>query len=114
MKKLSLDLDALLVESFVTGGRGGRTGTVRGFDSTAATDCGGCEPGGSGQAYCADTLYGCNTNTACSNYTCQNGCHFTDTCPGRFTCETTCPNYTEAPMDSCYVGCPSAPTDCCP
>jgi len=90
MKKMTLDLDSLSVESFDTAaGLAGR-GTVRGLDSwtepqepdTIAATCG-CPPAGTGQTACGqatcDATCFCASNQAtCGEYscwrTCQNTC----------------------------------------
>lgn len=107
MKKLRMDLDALGVQSFETGGG------VLGYDSTEYTPCGACDQPNTGDTYCAEdgTLYGCKTDGPCSNYTCDPGCYYTRTCADRFTCGQ-CPTYTEPPMESCVFTCISRPTFC--
>lgn len=70
MRKLSLTLDTLKVESFETTRTGdARTGTVRGHDASyAATEC--CYTGG------GCTVMGCSGDCA------TNGCPSAATCPG--------------------------------
>lgn len=96
MKKMTLNLDALVVDSFTTG-RGEGTGTVKGHDST--TDCGQTD---SGFAYCADggSGYGCTytCNTIEPHDTCQDTC--SHTCDG-----PTC-GYLDPACASFWGGCP--------
>ena len=84
MKKISLDLDALRVESFetTTDARTAR-GTVRGAESaepTEATHCGSCE------ASCGPTFCLFTCGQSCEP-TCGDSCH--GSCMGE-TCELTC------------------------
>jgi len=82
-RKLSLDFEALSVESFATSAPGGgERGTVRGresadppeyFDCTCAASCD-----------CPSAYYHCNTNpvaTYSCNYTHNESCPVTKVCP---------------------------------
>src|SRR3954466_5307991 len=79
MKKLSLDLDQLTVESFDTSAAARPRGTVRGFDITAST----CYEEG---CWCISDGGTCNTD--CGQNTC-NTCNQA-TCPG-YSCVIACP-----------------------
>lgn len=111
MRKLRMDVDALKVESFVTGGEDSNGRTVKGHDST--TDCGATD---SGDAYCAENTQFCPANT--DKYTCAAGCEAT--WPPQATCNTqadSCPctraTYcTACPNNTCYNTCWSCPVTC--
>jgi hypothetical protein len=77
MKKLSLDLDQLTVDSFDTAAPAAEKGTVFGEQCTCYTHC--------------DTCPGCPTcdNTLCGQYTC-------DTCPDTYN---ECTYYPCGPTD---------------
>ncbi|HEX2076768.1 MAG TPA: hypothetical protein VHG08_03640 [Longimicrobium sp.] len=64
MNKLSLDLDGLRVESFVTGGAAGR-GTVAAYVNTYSGPCGTADR----LSTCAVTCP-CSMNTACNTDLC--------------------------------------------
>ena len=78
MKKLSLDLDQLLVESFDTGTPRRTNGTVRGHDISNTT--------------CYQRLCDCPTGFTCATdfnqFTCANSCG--DTCGD--SCVNICPS----------------------
>lgn len=104
MKKLSLNLDQLSVESFDTSARAKPQGTVRGFDITDTTcyelECG-CISGGTCNTDCG----GYTCDGTCGEYTCGNSC--VNACPptnhGEHTCNApTCFNTCH---DTC--GCPT-------
>ncbi|HSU14152.1 hypothetical protein [Longimicrobium sp.] len=78
MKKLRLSIDELNVESFLTAGKAGDTGTVEGFDSTT---------GGQRLCGCTDNGDPCDTD-GCGTYACSGGC--TVGCPDTnyVTCAT--------------------------
>ncbi|HSU15850.1 hypothetical protein [Longimicrobium sp.] len=114
MKKLALELDTLLVESFDTtpAGRVVMGGTVRAHDSRAyPVD----ENTNSGDGTCWEA--GCNNNTAGGENTCDTGCGGTQyvTCnPTEANCvvqtDNTCYGYTCygvscGPAGSCSQGC---------
>jgi hypothetical protein len=67
MKKLTLSLDQLRVDSFDTSAAGGTRGTVRGEQCTCHTDC---------------TCPGCPT----CDYTCHESCY--GTCAPNYSCNT--------------------------
>jgi hypothetical protein len=97
MKKLTLDLDALVVESFTAGdGRGG--GTVEGRDST--TDCTATE---SGDAFCLESA-----ETACGP--CNPTGH--ETCGRRCTDGGDCNG--SHPNTACGGSCTWWSPPCCP
>jgi hypothetical protein len=99
MKKMTLDLDALVVETFDVEKDGGRLGTVVAHQPTYDADCTNADCGDSGYYYsCNGTacpsgcgvIY-CNTYELCVNFTDQNTC--ANTCGGcgtAYTCAT-CP-----------------------
>jgi len=99
MKKLSLDLDQLSVESFDTSAVGRPKGTVRGFDITDSTcyeiDCG-CISGGT-----------CNTD--CGQNTCDATC-YDATCAGD-SCVNICVTGTAHTCNrpSCFYSCTCPP-----
>src|SRR6185295_12255914 len=71
MRKIRLDIEELVVESFGTAdGRDGK-GTVRGHDLTQFIGCGG---GGSEESNCATCLEGCPRDTM----TCFASCRMTN------------------------------------
>jgi hypothetical protein len=83
MKKLTLDLDQLTVDSFDTSETGAEKGTVFGEQCTCYTNC---------------TCPGCPTcdHTQCQQNTCDfscNGscwtCQYDPTCDGGYTCNYT-------------------------
>jgi hypothetical protein len=106
MKKLSLDLDQLAVESFDTSGPERSRGTVRGFDITASTcyeeNCGCITDGGT-----------CNTD--CGQNTCDNTCNQAS-CAGD-SCVNLCPTggAHTCIQPSCFYSCPGTcmPGDTC-
>jgi hypothetical protein len=69
MKKLSLMLDDVRVDSFHTSGGQREEGTVFGEECTCQTNC---------------TCPGCPTCAATCPYTCENTCY--QTCGGQETC----------------------------
>jgi hypothetical protein len=92
MKKLSLDLDQLTVDSFDTAAAAKEKGTVFGEQCTCYTHC--------------DTCPGCPTcdNTRCGQHTCDCSNH---TCEGWYTCtantvDVTC-NMSENPAYMCCI-----------
>lgn len=98
MKKLTLDVELLEVESFDTSrGTNSSRGTVQGRDSvtgpqepdTIAASCG-CTPPGT-QATCGQATCGWTCAGGCTNVTC-----------GEYTCGQTCPN-------TCFICGPQDP-----
>ncbi|HEX8691074.1 MAG TPA: hypothetical protein VF746_01430 [Longimicrobium sp.] len=88
MKKLRLDLDALVVESFDTARGAERGGTVRANEQEYCPYCCCCP--------CCCTC--CNTCCATCPATCQNTCDDA-TC---LSCEYTCQNEYTCAYYSCY------------
>lgn len=90
MRKLSLDLARLRVESFAAGGRGAARGTIRGNDGDSnfepcAPDTVNCTPPGSGVATCASCAASCDWT--CGGTTCAGTC-YDPTCNRRdWTCD---------------------------
>ena len=80
MKKLSLDLEALAVDSFETGARRARVGTVRahgetGFDPDSTAPCAaGTEAGGTCDTTCRQIICTC-TQGGEPWQTCDNNCN---------------------------------------
>jgi hypothetical protein len=107
MRKFTLDLDDLAVESFATGDEGG-SGTVRAFDSTNATDCYPCDGAGSGGPYCPAGTYTClePNATYCAPTVCGIRASYCGGCTlnGEFTCQAGC-EATAAPQNTCYATC---------
>lgn len=73
MKKLTLDLDTLSVQSFVTSSGGARQGTVKGAEATAECSagywtCNACETGGGASCQCSIG------EGITNNWTCGAGC----------------------------------------
>lgn len=89
MKKFSLTLENLEVESFETSGTAQMRGTVQAHHSVPSN----CQSG-----FCTCDGYPCNT------YTC--GCTDPDTCA--FSCGQSCPNT----CDSCQATCVSCMNTC--
>lgn len=97
-RKLSLDVDALTVETFVAGDVG-RTGTVRAHGTTEHTDCWGLCEQVTGPVFictyndaCLQSL-NCDTNdTNCGGNTCEGSCTQCDagSCLGQTYCQYTC------------------------
>lgn len=96
MKKLSLTLESLTVESFATDGAAGTRGTVKGHDGTTYADesCNGtcvytCYPAScmSCEFTCDQTCNGCGGSRAytCGGNTCQGTCDYA-TCAQPETC----------------------------
>jgi len=89
MKKLSLDLDALQVESFDTQPVEPGRGTVHAAQCYCSCCCSGYNT-----CYGADTCEaGWTCNNTCAPYqTCPgyNTCVSCNTCPGQWTCDDTC------------------------
>jgi hypothetical protein len=102
MRKLSLNLEALTVESFETDGSGAVRGTVQGHYGTwkesAPLSCDyGCNTQQDGT--CPSSAPSCDASCdgTCEGHTCDASCN--GTCPGQFTCDHTC-------------GCPTSPPEC--
>jgi hypothetical protein len=90
MKKLRLDVDALVVETFDTAHRAARGGTVRANEQVACPQCCCCPCCCTCDATCANT---CDDATCLScEYTCQN--------------EYTCAYYSCYTCDPCVTGDP--------
>ncbi|HVH11575.1 MAG TPA: hypothetical protein VM759_00915 [Longimicrobium sp.] len=104
MRKLTLDVDALCVESFDTGAGAGR-GTVRG--NVAEVDSGGVVIRESDPWTCAGDLVSCGGSC---DPTCNRSCN--GTC--EISCNGTCH---DASCDTCLFvtcgGCPSQPPQWC-
>jgi hypothetical protein len=98
MRKMKLDMDALKVESFDTGGGNG-LGTVRAHNEEATLVIGGCptplciEPNKCAslgpEASCGDTMYTC----AIQN-TCNESCNVQTVCGASACCPMTAPVWT--------------------
>ena len=100
MRKLALNPDELVVQSFPTQAAPGRLGTVRGMDSASVDQdsCNTCE-----DCSDADTCVSCPATCANTCQTCPVSCYPAN-CPsadGRPTCDL-----------ACSVGCPSADGRC--
>jgi len=80
MRKLTLELDNLQVDTFETGGKNGRLGTVRGNDTIVTEWC-------TGYPDCISKP-GCQTPN--------------DTCYGSCGCTNGCPQWSEPP--ACEIG----------
>jgi hypothetical protein len=98
MRKLSLNLDELVVESFRTVETGVQPGTVRGMDSASVDQdtcvtCDGCSD--------ADTCVSCAGTCGNTCQSCPITCSPCATHDGRPTCD-----------QLCSVGCPSADGRC--
>ena len=89
MRKLKLEMDALVVESFASDTRTDGEGTVRAHLSAYYEDCG---PDDTGQASCtceptcnAQTCYACGTGgctgVSCAATSCLAACGPTFSCP---------------------------------
>jgi hypothetical protein len=100
MKKITLDLDSLQVESFVTSGGRSTSGTVAAHES-ARTDDAACWAGTYGGYSCDTTCQQieCTSKTDdhSLNGTCQNTCH---TCVN--TCATCAADFCGQTVD-CYT-----------
>lgn len=105
MRKLKLELEELVVESFITG-RHGSSGTVKGHDSTDQTYCGcetaqtgdGCVDQGANLTFgtigCQNTAFPCQSVNACNTDACDISFQFPRLCgviswPG---CSAKCTN----------------------
>ncbi|HKP75853.1 MAG TPA: hypothetical protein VJT67_09950 [Longimicrobiaceae bacterium] len=81
-RKLTLDLDALAVNSFATTAEGGERGTVLGAESPTTPPVDNCTC----QASCAcpSAYFYCNTNPVNTHYSCgytkNASCWYTQTC----------------------------------
>ncbi|HEV7589898.1 MAG TPA: hypothetical protein VGO40_17415 [Longimicrobium sp.] len=98
MKKLRLDVEVLLVESFDLGPGAARLGTVAARSEIFVPDDGSMDCGGGGSAYTVGTCIGptfccaatwkptCNSCEGSCGYSCGGTCVFTcrpgDACPG--------------------------------
>ena len=91
MKKLSLHLDDLTVESFDTSAPAPARGTVQGHDHSDPSNC-------DNSGFCSCNGYPCDT------YTCR--CTDPDTCA--YSCGQSCPNT----CDSCQNTCVSCMATC--
>lgn len=121
--KLKLDLDAIRVETFVTGGGDAHSGTVYGLGVSEFGTCGdACHPtnahvvtcvGGITPPSAGGTCY-CES-AACTGNTNYNTCRCADeSAPGYGSCGTTCDQTCE--NTGCYQtnGCPPGYTNGCP
>ncbi len=111
MKKLSLKLEELLVESFDTSPDSEHArGTVRGrdvhtSDPSYCTGCYGCTPAGTYDGNtCVSTCHQIDCGCTGYNGTCDLSCN--GTCGGQGdTCEYPCETYLDCPTVYPYPGC---------
>ncbi len=98
MKKLSLALDELSVESFDTSAPSGRRGTVEGRSSDTYADmsCGGTCNGTCYPASCASCAITCEGS-------CASGCGSCATVCGGVSCGSTCEYATCAQPETCWM-----------
>ena len=104
-KKLALELDQLVVESFATSSALRPRGTVRGHD-VSDTTCNqiicDCPTGGTCDTDCGQGT--CGAECGSGRPSCAYTCLCTDTCPGNtcaYSCEGTCGCPTWWPNDTC-------------
>lgn len=103
MRKLRLNSDDLVVESFKIPGRRIESGTVEAYEDCEMTRCG-CPTAGQCSNYCTDVedytcLNSCWCGTAAGENTCYNTCYRGLTCPGGGCGAGT--NF----GGTCYIGC---------
>jgi hypothetical protein len=96
MKKLNLDLDTLLVESFETSSQRDERGTVRGHGYTDTT--------------CGQRVCGCPT---VMGPTCAATCESCDGTCGEQTCAASCPDTCNDFCNSTGISCCNAPLSLC-
>jgi hypothetical protein len=100
MKKMTLKVDDLRVDSFATSTERTRSGTVAAHESR--TDEMDCQPG-SNDGTCESTCYqlacGCTENLGTCNMSCGVSCN------GAETCYQGCETYTNCPSSPGYPGC---------
>jgi hypothetical protein len=107
MKKLSLDLEQLAVESFATDAGRKPYGTVRGHVNSNTTCfqiiCD-CPTGGTCDTDCGQVT--CGADCGSGNPSCADTCFCSNTCPANtcaYSCEGTCGCPTWSPNETCGI-----------